>query len=175
MAITRTMLRATALQGMAPHECIGRVNKALYPESMAHMFVTAIYGMLNVRSGDVVLCNAGHLHPIVLRADRTLEQVKEPRGIGLCLMSDFNYGSASIKLDRGDGILLYTDGVTEAQDEDREQFEDERLFTTLENAKSLAPAEVLRDVLRAVEEFSGGARQADDITLVALQYTDCSD
>lgn len=171
MAITRTILRATALRGLDPAACVREVNQMLYPESMPHMFVTLVYGVLDRTTGAVALCNAGHNKPYLVRADGTVEVVEGARGVGVCLVGDFDYAPINLDLGRGDSLVLYTDGVTEAVDPDRLQFEDERLMSCLERVGGEAPSEVIRDVLRAVEDFSAGAPPADDITLLVLRYT----
>ncbi|MEM6784825.1 MAG: SpoIIE family protein phosphatase, partial [Bacteroidota bacterium] len=170
MAITRTMLRATALQGFPPHEVIRHANRVLHPESMKHMFVTLVYGVLDLHTGEVALSNAGHHHPVVLRQDGSQESCRCARGLGLCLTGDFAYASSSVTLAPGDTLLLYTDGLTEAVDTSGTQFEETRLADSLDTLPDRSPAEVIRHLLRAVESFSDGAPQADDLTLLAVQY-----
>ena len=170
MAITRTMLRATALGGLPVDACVRHVNRVLQPESMPNMFVTLVYGLLDLKTGAAAFCNAGHHPPCVLRAGGRLEVIQGPRSLGLCLAKDFDYAAAELTLHAGDTVFLYTDGVTEAVDGARAQFEEERLYACLDGGGGRGPAEVIRRVLRAVEEFSGGAAQADDITMLALQY-----
>lgn len=169
MAITRTMLRATALRGMTAAECVTYANRVLAPDTVPGMFVTLFYGILDTRSGAVTYANAGHNPPYVVRADGTRESLPGTNGLALCLLGDFNYAEKSIQLNAGDSILLYTDGVTEASDGSGDQFESERLEECLD-ATSRVPAEMCRDVLRAVTSFSGGIDQSDDITLLSLQY-----
>ncbi|MEM8559725.1 MAG: SpoIIE family protein phosphatase [Bacteroidota bacterium] len=169
MAITRTILRATAQRDLPADEVIRHVNRVLHPESMAHMFVTLVYGLLDLRTGTLDLVNAGHHHPLVLRTDGSLEACRCARGLGLCLTPDFAYEASTLALNPGDTLLLYTDGVTEAANEDREQFEEERLASCLDALAERSPAAVIRQVLRAVETFSDGATQADDLTLLAVQ------
>lgn len=170
MAITRTILRATALRGLDPAKCVREVNRVLYSESMPNMFVTLVYGVLDIPSGNVTLCNAGHAPPYVARAGGEVEAVTGARSLGLCLKSDFEFTALKVELNPGDHLVLYTDGVTEASDASRRFFEDERLVACLERTNGEGPAEVIRDVLRAVEEFSDGAPAADDLTLLVLRY-----
>ena len=168
IAITRTMLRATALRGSSPAACLREVNRVLHPESMAHLFVTLIYGVLDVRTGSVALCNAGHNLPYVVRKGGGVEAVNGARAGALPGRRLRVRGALTLK--PGDGLVLYTDGVTEAVDKGGGRFEEERLVVCLERAGQETPAETIRDVLRALEAFSGGAPQADDITLLALRY-----
>ncbi|MGI9175094.1 MAG: PP2C family protein-serine/threonine phosphatase [Rhodothermales bacterium] len=137
---------------------------------MAHMFVTLIYGVLDVRTGRVTLCNASHNPPYVARQNGSVEAVNGARALALCLAGDFEYPDTALTLEPGDSLVLYTDGVTEAADKSGERFEDERLVACLEHVGQESPAEIIRDVLRRLEAFSGGVPQADDITLLALRY-----
>lgn len=170
MAITRTTLRATALRGLAPAACVREVNRVLFPESMPRMFVTLVYGVLDARTGEVTLCNAGHNRPYVVRRDGRVEAVDGARGVGVCLTGDFEYAPIALTLAPGDGLVLYTDGVTEAAD-GRGRFEEKRLEACLAHAGGAAAREVIRGVLRSVEAFTAGAPPFDDLTLLALRYT----
>jgi phosphoserine phosphatase RsbU/P len=170
MAITRTILRATALRGLSPAACIRAVNGALFPESMPHMFVTLVYGLLDQETGTVTLCNAGHNRPYVIREDGSVEMVDSPRSIAVCLQPDFAYLDTEVSLLPGESLVVYSDGVTEAADGARERFEEDRLVACLEQAHGESPAEIIRDVLRAIEEFCGPIQPSDDVTLLVLQY-----
>jgi phosphoserine phosphatase RsbU/P len=170
MAITRTIVRATALRGMDPAACLRAVNRALYPETMPHMFVTLIYGILDTESGIVTLCNAGHNAPYVIRNDGQVQSVDGPRGLALCLKADFEYANTELVLSPLDALLIHSDGVTEARNAERGEFEEERLEACLQTAPGKPPASIIRDVLRAVERFSNGVPRADDVTLLVLQY-----
>jgi len=171
MAITRTMMRATALRGLSPAQCMGTVNRALFPESMPHIFVSLIYGVLELSTGQITLCNAGHNRPYVLRENGSIEEVQSGgRGLAICLKSDFEYSETELTLRPGESLVIFSDGVTEANDEHGEQFDDPRLVTCLEKAHGESPAEIIRDVLRSVAEFSGTVPASDDSTLLVLQY-----
>ncbi len=170
MAITRTMIRATALPGLPPADCLAHVNRVLHPETMPRMFVTAVFGVLNTASGEVEYCNAGHHSPFVLRGDCTIEEAPRTGGLGLCLIPEFAYTSKNLQLQPGESVLLYTDGVTEAVNARNEQFGEQRLTECLDGCHDEAPAEIVRDVLRSVTHFSGGRAQSDDITMLALKY-----
>ncbi len=170
MAITRTLLRATALGGMGAGECLRRVNRVLFPEALPRLFVTAIYGTLDLRTGLLEYAVGGHLLPLHLTPDGTVQPLARTHGIGLCLQADFPYGARTVQLAPGDTVLLYTDGVPEAMDGHREQFSDARVRQCLEKAAGLPPGDVVRDVLQAVEAFGAGLPQADDVTLLAVRY-----
>lgn len=172
MAVTRTMLRTIALtlRELPVHECVRHVNEMLYPESLRRMFVTLVYSILDTRTGQVEYCNAGHHPPYLIRQAGGVTALERTGGLGLCLMPDFDYQSKNMTLHPGDSLLLFTDGVTEAVDSRREQFTEERLADCLRRLDGHAPAAMIHDVLHAVETFSEGTPQPDDITLLALQY-----
>jgi sigma-B regulation protein RsbU (phosphoserine phosphatase) len=170
MAVTRTMVRATALRDLPVETCVRHANRVLHPESLPRMFVTLIYGMLDTRTGEIAYCNAGHNLPYVVRASGEVALVSRTSGIGLCLAKDFNYEAGALTLHPGDSLFLYTDGVTEAVNEYNERFEEERLERCL-CASCGQPAEaMIRQVLHTVEVFAGSTAQADDLTMLALQY-----
>lgn len=170
MAVTRTILRATALQGLPAQACVRHVNRVLYPESLPHMFVTLVYGILHTLTGEVFYCNAGHTLPYVIRRGAGVTPLAGTGGVGLCLLKDFDYRAGSLTLQPGDTLLLYSDGVTDAVNDRRDQFTDERLRHRLLRMNGSAPAELVRDVLHALDTFSGGVAQPDDVTMLALQY-----
>ena len=169
MAVTQTMLRATALQGLPPEVCVTHVNRVLYPVSTSNMFVTAIYGVLNIKSGTLDYVAAGHQPPFLLRGDSVTE-LDRTGGIGMCLTRDFTFEARSVHLEPNDRIVMFTDGVTEAKDGDNELFSESRVIDCLQQSNGSSAAEQVRDVLRAVEDFTDGSPQADDITLLALSY-----
>ncbi len=170
MANTRTLLRATALQGLSPEACLRHVNRVLHSERVKGMFVTLVYGVLDMRTGEVVYCNAGHNRPFHLHRDGNVAMLPRTRSLALCLLADFDFPVHMLPLVPGDTLFLYTDGVTEAADAGREQFEDERLHDCLRAANGAGPEAVIRQVLEAVSTFAAGAPQADDITMLALRY-----
>jgi len=170
MAITRTMIRATAMTGASSEECIRHVNRTLRADALPGMFVTVFYGVLHTGTGEVEYVNAGHNPPYIFRADGSAESVERTGGLGLCLQRDFAYRSKSLRLEVGDILLLYTDGVTEASNDEEQRFENEGLTAAGLSARKRTPAEIIRHVLRDISAFSGGADQHDDITLLAVEY-----
>ena len=170
MAITHTLLRATARQGHGAAACVRQVNRILFPESMPRMFVTLVYGILDTETGLVSYCNAGHNLPYVVRRDGQVVPLPRTRSIGVCLKGDFDFQEGSYLMTPGDSLFLYTDGVTEAIDAARVQFEEHRLEAALQGSAGASPAAVIRDVLHAVTDFTDGTAQSDDITMLAFQY-----
>jgi len=170
MAVSKTLLKATALKGLPPAECLQQVNRILYLESVATMFVTVFYGILNTRTGEVHYSNGGHNPPYVLRADGSLDSVTGAGGLVLGGMANTTYQTHTLQLQRGDGIFLYTDGVTEAMDPQQEQFAETRLEDSLKDSSNAPLADIVQKISAAVKTFGQGAAPADDMTILALRF-----
>jgi len=170
MVMTRTLLRATALQNLSVEDCVRHVNRVLYPERAGRLFVTLVYGILDTRTGDITYCNAGHNLPYVIAHDGRVENLEGTKSIGVCLVRDFTFQSRTRRLALGDVLFLYTDGVNEAADVSRELFSDERLRATLDEIGPVAPEEMIRHVEKAVAAFTAGAPPFDDMTMLALRF-----
>jgi sigma-B regulation protein RsbU (phosphoserine phosphatase) len=171
MAVSKTLLKATALKGVPPEECLQQVNRILYLESVSAMFVTIFYGILNTRTGEVDYCNGGHNPPYLLRAGKPVEAVEATGGLVLGAMKNTSYKAKKVVLQPGDGIFLFTDGVTEAMDIHNEQFTESLLEERLQQALSAPLPEIVHTVITAVKNFSTAAPQADDITVLALRFS----
>jgi len=170
MASTRTLLRATAMQGTAAAECVRYVNNVLARQGDGTMFVTLIYAILDTRNGQLDYCNAGHNRPIVFSAHEGLRKAADGGGVIAGLYEGAKYEGGSLKLEPGDGLLLYTDGVTEAFDAADAMFDDHRLETALAATAHAPVDEIVKGLVRDVKTFVGSAPQSDDITVMAVRY-----
>lgn len=170
MALSKTLLKATALKGLPPQECLHELNRVLYSESTAAMFVTIFYGILHLRTGTVDYSNGGHPSPYRLGKDGDLFTLPATGGLALGALDDFQYAAQQITLQPGEGIFLYTDGVTEAMNRAGEQFTETRLQERLLANVHATPADIIKEVSLTVSAFAGGAAQADDITMLALRF-----
>lgn len=176
MAITRTLLKSTAAFVMAPSSCMRRLNDLLAAENEQMMFVTLFYGVLHLPSGQLRYVNAGHNPPYLLAAQpgnapavRTLARTG---GVAVAVSEAFVYQEAVLQLQPGDRLFLFTDGVTEAFNDQQQEYGDQRLLATLREqaAARTAPEDLNHAVLQSVRSFEAGAPQADDITCVSLLY-----
>ena len=172
MAITRTLLKATALFVTSPTSCMRKLNDLLAVENDQMMFVTIFYGVLHLPSGRVAYVNAGHNPPYLRRADGTVEPVARTGGMAVAVSDGFVYREGMAQLAPGDLLFLYTDGITEAFDIDAQEYGDQRLEAVLRglDGQGLEPADVCTAVLADVRQFERGAPQADDITCMALRW-----
>jgi sigma-B regulation protein RsbU (phosphoserine phosphatase) len=172
MAVTRTLVRAVALRGTAPGECLGEVNQALLRDANSSLFVTIFYGVLDPVAGTLAYSNAGHNPPFLLKSGQGADSLPG-RGLPVGALTDATYKTKECGLRPGDVLFLYTDGVTEAMDIDGELFSAARLKKALEKADRSSPGALMREVMDAVQRFTGDAPQSDDLTAVAIRYTGC--
>jgi sigma-B regulation protein RsbU (phosphoserine phosphatase) len=170
MAVTRTLLKAMALQNLQPGACLQVVNRLLYPESLANMFVTVFYAVLNTQDGTLTYCNAGHNPPYKVGADQSITPLERTGGLALCLVKDFPYTDKQITLAPQDSVFVFTDGITEAMNNERNEYTEERLVALLEPLTHASPATLIDKVIQSVDTFANGAPPSDDRTMLAVQY-----
>jgi serine phosphatase RsbU (regulator of sigma subunit) len=170
MAVSRTLLRSNALAGLTAGACLQRVNELLCLENSAEMFVSVFYGILDSRTGRFDYSNGGHNRPYVLRQGGEAEVLEGTGGAVLGVLEDRPYAAKSVHLRPGDGVFLYTDGVTEAMDADGNLFSDARLHAALGLHGHAAPEALVRAVIDEVNLYAGGVAQSDDITALAIRF-----
>lgn len=169
MAISRTVIQATALRQHSPATCLSESNNLLCNESVNGMFVTVFYAILNIHTGDVVYSNGGHNRPVWIRKGETAEMLPVTGNMALGVMSGLPYNERTIHLEPGDSLFLYTDGISEAMNPKGELFGDARLIETCSQASASAKAMIGRMEQR-VSAFVDGATQYDDMTMLSLLY-----
>jgi sigma-B regulation protein RsbU (phosphoserine phosphatase) len=169
MAVSRSLLKATALASVSPSECLEHVNRLLCPDNDSAMFVTVFYGIMHTETGELEFSNGGHNVPYVIGGDRVVP-VGHPSGMALGIVDDARYQTSRMTINTGETLVLYTDGVTEAMDPQGRLFSTPRFEQTLHRLAMQRPFDLLTKVIEDVQGFSSGALQADDITLLALQY-----
>lgn len=170
MAVSRTMLKAIASQIHDPAECLSTVNTMLIPESDISTFVTVFYGVLDTETGEVIYCNGGHNLPYIVRNDGSVEEVENTDGLLLGKIEPMEYSAKKLKLEPGEKIVLFTDGLTEAMNEEEEMYEEERVEEYLRNHPSDSDEKLLRGLIVDSLKFINKAHQSDDITLLTLEY-----
>jgi sigma-B regulation protein RsbU (phosphoserine phosphatase) len=168
MAVTRTLLRAAALRGTAPGDCLGEVNRVILRDAASSLFVTLFYGVLDPSSGVLSYSNGGHNPPFVLRAGAGAERLSG-RGLPVGTLADSTYQTGQAVLRPQDLLFLYTDGVTEAMNAAGDLFTAARLQEALEHGNRSTPEALISDVLEAVRRFTGSAPQSDDLTTLAVR------
>ena len=171
MAVTKAFLRKTLEYTDDTKEIVNMVNKELARKNERCMFVTLIVGIMDLKTGHLQMTNAGH-NPPYLKADTGgLRMLEETNGPLVGAFEDASFTAQSMNLGRKDTLLLYTDGVTEAQDNKNGFYEEHRLESLLRRVKPTAsPGELAQSVAQDVSRFISGAPQSDDITVVAFNY-----
>ena len=169
MAITRTLIRATALTSPSPAATVGEVNTFLAADNEQMMFVTLFHGVLHLDTGEFAFANAGHNPPYVL-VDGGLITLPRASGPALAVVEDIPYKDDSIQLSPGSTFFAYTDGVTEAFSPAGDEYGTEQLEAFIVAHAAEAPADICAAVRADVLAFEDGADQFDDVTTFALRY-----
>lgn len=169
MMSSRTLLKGSAIGAVEPTEVLKEVNDLLVAENDSAMFVTICYAIYDKMTGHLDYSNGGHNAPLLVRADGKAEYLEMPPGFALGIVPNCEFNGGSIDLKVGDTILFYTDGVTEANNENDELFGEDRLA---ELGSKLAGSDAKtfgEQIVKAVHEFSGNVPQSDDITTLVLK------
>ena len=169
MAVSRTLIRATGIRGGSPADCITYSNRLLAQDSVDCMFVTVFYGIIDVSTGAVTYCNAGHNPPYILTRKGDITPLPMSTDPMAGAIDGITYHEGTIQLESGDALVMFTDGVTEAMNTANEEFGEQRLEDTLEDV-AMHNCQQMVDAIKAdVAAFAGEAEQSDDITVLALK------
>ena len=168
MAVSRTVMRSIGGRSDLS-AAMSEANRLLATHNTACMFVTLFYGVLDLATGLLRYCNAGHNPPYLLRADGGRSSL-EATGIPFGVEDQAGYGCGEIVIAPGDSLFLFTDGITEAFDAAGNEFGAARLEATLDAARGCGAADLVRKVLGATASFTAGAEQSDDITCLRLTF-----
>ena len=172
MSVCRSILRAEAPRHTGPGAVLRRLNEILSPDVTEDMFVSLVYMVLDLRTRELTVARAGHERPLWWRARDGELRVLDSPGIGVGIAGDaFDRAlrEDNIQLEKGDVVVAYTDGITEALNAAGEEWGQGRLFETLKQAAPEGAHSVLTNVRQRVERFVGQRPQYDDMTLLALR------
>jgi sigma-B regulation protein RsbU (phosphoserine phosphatase) len=169
MALTRTIVRASAAAAWSPAEAITQSNRLICADSMNSMFVTLFYGRLDPATGDLTYVNAGHNPPLWYQAGRDDPTLLTRTGMALGLHTAAAFDHRTVQLHPGDLMLLYTDGVTDAMDASGQPFGLARVKRALADHRHLGAAEILDALDRSLLGHVGDSQPYDDITLVLIK------
>jgi PAS domain S-box-containing protein len=175
MAVSKTLIKSRAMDDSQPSSILTHVNDELSRDNKTSMFVTIFLGVMNIRTGRIEYTNAGHNPPFLKRADGRVEQMDAFHGPVIGAMPNLTYKQDSVILERDDLIVLYTDGVTEAMNEREELFTEEKYERLLHKDDITTAQKLVDQTVIEVKRHEGEAEQADDITVLALQFTGTSD
>jgi sigma-B regulation protein RsbU (phosphoserine phosphatase) len=170
MAVTKTLLKVVAERGLDPGEVMAKVNNDLAEDNDACMFVTLFLAVINIETGDVRYANAGHNPPLLLPKNKDSEWIPPLNELVAGIMEDTEYTTKSMTMEPGDTLFIYTDGVTEAMDSDKNLYSEERLVEVMNECSGQSAKSIVHTIDKSLKAFTGGAEQSDDITMLAMQF-----
>ena len=170
MAVTQAIFLAGAEHTSHPAQIMRTLNQTGCRNNERNMFVTLFIGVLDLPTGRLRYCNAGHDTPILMTNGQPQWLDVKPN-LPLGVVNDFTFEAQECQLPPGATLLLYTDGVTEAMDENHQQFGRQRLLDCMKQCDEADASQLVHEVVHAVDEFVDGAVQSDDLTMLALRYT----
>ena len=170
MMASMIVLSNNAMAGKSPAQIFTDTNNAICSNNKEEMFVTAWLGILEISTGTLTACNAGHEYPAVRHADGSFELFRDRHGLVIGAMEGAKYREYTLQLEPGAKLFVYTDGVVEAADAEKQMFGTERMLDALNTAADAAPKEILERVQTSVDAFVRDAEQFDDLTMLCLSY-----
>ncbi|MCH8957647.1 SpoIIE family protein phosphatase [candidate division KSB1 bacterium] len=170
MANLQATLRNQALNHSSIVECIAKANQFLYLNTESHKFATLFFGVLDSKTKNFNYINAGHNFPFHLLKDGEFRQL-EIGGLVVGIAPDSAYNEGKVHLSSGEIIVIYSDGVTEAEDASETLFGEQRLQEIIKKNKNLSSQKIMAEIYKEVKNFQGGTEQDDDITLVVIKAT----
>ena len=170
MTLTKTLLKVYAQAGYQTDKVMANVNRYLLKSNPEKLFVTGWIGILDLTNGILSYTNAGHNPPILIRKDSETDYLQNKPNFVLGVRRRVNYTEEHIKLSVGDKLILYTDGVTEAQSPDEDFFGDEQFLTLVRSAGGQDQSALVHTIRSAVDKFENGKAHYDDATILTLFF-----
>ena len=171
MSLTKALLDKTLTQMDQAKDIVTSVNQELSLNNDSNMFVTLVLGIMDLNTGKLLFTNGGHNLPYIKKHNGEVVCLEQVDGPLVGTFDGIEFEQQSIEMEKGDMLLFYTDGVTEAQNIRDEFYEDDRLKDLLEQKKFASAHDMTNAVFRSVVRFIGRADQFDDITILSFQYT----
>jgi sigma-B regulation protein RsbU (phosphoserine phosphatase) len=170
MMRAKSQIQMLASIGLPLNDVLTETNKRLCLNNNAKMFVTVWIGCLDIRNGNLKYINAGHNPPLIIKKSKDPMWIKEKSGIFPGAFKKSKYKQFELQMEKGDTMLLYTDGVTEAFNSAHEAYGNERLFDIMKfNDCSNAP-QIINKIYKDIDDFTGSMEQYDDITMLCIQF-----
>ncbi len=170
MVIAKTLIKNRATMGGSPAEILEYTNNQLCEGNEAELFVTVWLAILEISTGKGIAANAGHEHPIIIRAGKDFELVTYKHSVAVATFPGIPYKEHEFELHSGDSLFVYTDGVPEAVNAENELYGTDRMLGVLNSNKDCSVEETLNIMKSSIEEFASGTPQFDDITMLVLKY-----
>jgi sigma-B regulation protein RsbU (phosphoserine phosphatase) len=169
MSVAQTLLKSNS-RLKEPGKIAHETNNKLYTVNQHQFFLTLFCGVVNIKSGVLKYTNAAHTSALLLKTDGQVSELVHAHGMPLGLYPNKKFEESEVQLEPGDSIILYTDGVTELQNSNKEHFGIDRFTKLLQQSFSLSPRKMIGEVEKNMENFKDGVNQTDDITILALQF-----
>ncbi|MBL4711550.1 MAG: SpoIIE family protein phosphatase [Gammaproteobacteria bacterium] len=169
MAKTVTLYTRALKDNLSPGKTLTMMNDILSENNDACMFVTALCGNINLRTGEIIMANAGHMNPIIQNVDNTYEYSIDG-ATALGLMDDVAYPDIKFQLTNKTALFMYTDGISESHDVDNKQYTDKKLIDFIADNHANDIEDTGNKIISSVDTFAAGTEQFDDITLLIIRY-----
>ena len=170
MMVARVLIKSGLQNGKSPAEALESVNNQLCESNDAGFFVTMWVAVLEISTGKGVAANAGHEHPVLRRAGGSYELVIYRHSMPVATMEGIPFRQHEFRLNPGDSVFVYTDGVAEATNGANELYGTDRMLNALNSEPDAQPGQILANVMNDIHAFVDGAEQFDDITMLCFRY-----
>jgi sigma-B regulation protein RsbU (phosphoserine phosphatase) len=164
-------VRAQSQTRASISEVMGEINGYIFENSPSNKFLTLFYGELDPETGVLTYSNGGHNAPMLVRASTDLERL-DKGGLPIGMMQGVSYQEASITFERGDVLVIYSDGITESINEREEEFDEDRLIEVVKNNLGRSASGIRDRIDEALSRFVGTTAPVDDMTLMIIKRTD---
>ena len=170
MAITRSLFRTLSQKEHSPAKIVTEMNNSISDNNESSMFVTLIVGILDLQNGHMKLCNAGHNPPLLIRPNGEVSSLQFKTHLFAGVIENIEYTEEEITLEKGSKLFLYTDGVTEAENKDKELYGDEHLLKALSVDSSSDVRSTVEKIVDSVANHVQEAEASDDLTILVIHY-----
>lgn len=170
MAVTCRLFRSAASHFDKPEDIMTSLNNSMSDGNESSMFCTAFLGILDLKTGELNFCNAGHNAPFIISGDGKISYINVQPNLPLGLMGDFPYVGQNMMIEKSTKLYLYTDGVNEAENKENKQLGDAKLVSLLRANASNEPGEIVEKIFEEIIRHADGATQSDDITMMCIKF-----
>ncbi len=169
MGVAHTMIKSKA-NVLSAAQIMRQVNEELSKQNINQHFLTLFIGILNIDTGELTYCNAAHNYPYIIRNESDIEVLDIAHGLPVGVYANKDYSEDNLILDKGDSILLYTDGTIDCKDASEQTYGVERLFGNVSLLLDLRPKEIVKRLVKSLKLFRGDTKPTDDISLMVVRY-----
>ena len=169
MAVISAQFRTLSANEDQPHRIVKAMNTTMVGRNDSMMFATLFVGVINLKTGELRYCNAGHDSPVIV-SEQSYELLPVVTNVPIGIVPDWTYTQQQTTIQSGSTIFLYTDGLTEAEEKDQKLFGEKRMLETIEAGKTSDPETIINNMTNAIRLYVGDAEQSDDLTMLAIRY-----